>query len=227
MKKTLLKLSLGCTALITAAAFAGSHARADHFSGFSVGLGAGISGLSTSIDVNDNNADVVAADLGKQGAAFNVEAGYGKVTGQAFLGAKLFYQRNTNNEITLNDNIFSLSNYHVKYAAGLVGELGVLMSPNFLVYAEAGAQRVRFSYKFVDAGHSTFNEAKTNTAFVWGLGFRYATTKDVKFGLEYRYSALSNYSVELNNVGFPEANQIAIKQNMNTLLANVSYTFNT
>lgn len=221
-----MKTSVALLAAASIAAFATPVAAQDKapFSGFRVGAEAGYdmlrSGSSEDVDTTrDLNQDI-------DGANYAGVIGYDAAVGENLrLGAEASFGDSTASWDNDNNqpNVFNLGRVNAEREIYVGGRVGVVTSPDLMLYAKGGYTNQRFGVEGTDG---TVSASQRLDVDGWraGVGAEYALSDNMYAGLEYRYSNYSEGEVDFNGET-PDSSRFNLDTDRHQVVATVGVRF--
>ena len=194
------------------------------FSGFRVGAEAGYDMLrSGSSEDVDNTRDL---DQDIDGANYAAVIGYDAAVGEKLrIGAEASFGDSTANwENESNQtNVFNLGRVNAEREIYIGGRIGVVTSPDLMVYAKGGYTNQRFGIEGTDG---TVSASQRLDVDGWraGVGAEYALSDSMYAGLEYRYSNYSEGEVDFEG-STPDSSRFNLDTDRHQVVATVGVRF--
>lgn len=189
------------------------------WSGWYVGATAGQADGDWKVDGSADGSTLLAS-AEDDGLAGSLNFGFQRVTGRLMWGFELGYSR-TELKSTVHPawdydldepDDFAFATYETSWAATATGRVGVLPSPAWLIYADAGIALGEVSHDFVDTDSIDEGEfgsaSETANGWVYGLGVQRRLGSRWSVGVEWRVIELDTepflYEREgMDNYGLP------------------------
>lgn len=194
------------------------------FSGFRVGAEAGYdmlrSGSTEDVDdTRDLNQDIDGANYA---AVVGYDAAVGeklRIGAEASFGDSTASWDNDNNQPT----VFNLGRVNAEREIYVGGRVGVVTSPDLMLYAKGGYTNQRFGVEGTDG---TVSASQRLDVDGWraGVGAEYALSDSMYAGLEYRYSNYSEGEVDFEG-NTPDSSRFNLDTDRHQVVATVGVRF--
>ncbi len=225
-------IAAGVLAATAGTAAAQSAAERNPFAGFYVGGQVGydsyqLNNRSDLPDFDEENGGRITG-LGSDGIAAGVLLGYNVPLSDSFIigieGTGRWSDASGNTSVSddISDSTIEQGN---RWSWGVMGRLGLVVSPSTMIYASGGWGQTRFNTRFINTpagGQPTtvFDDGLTRDAWRVGGGVEMALGGGWAGRLDYTYSNYNDYSVEIN-----PANSFAVEPAAHQVSIGASYYF--
>ncbi|MBL8655983.1 MAG: porin family protein [Altererythrobacter sp.] len=221
-----MKISVAILAAASIAALATPAVAQDKapFSGLRIGAEAGYDMLrSGSTEDVDNTRDL---KQNIDGVNYAAVLGYDAAVGEKLrIGAEASFGDSTaawdNNNSQ--PNVFNLGRVEAQRDIYVGGRIGVVTSPDLMLYAKGGYTNQRFG---IDGTNGTVSTTQRLDLDGWraGVGAEYALSNNMYAGLEYRYSNYSRGELDFNGTT-PDSSRFDIDTDRHQVVASVGVRF--
>lgn len=221
-----MKISVAILAAASIAALATPAVAQDKapFSGLRIGAEAGYDMLrSGSTEDVDNTRDL---KQNIDGVNYAAVLGYDAAVGEKLrIGAEASFGDSTaawdNNNSQ--PNVFNLGRVEAQRDIYVGGRVGVVTSPDLMLYAKGGYTNQRFG---IDGTNGTVSTTQRLDLDGWraGVGAEYALSNNMYAGLEYRYSNYSRGELDFNGTT-PDSSRFDIDTDRHQVVASVGVRF--
>ena len=221
-----MKTTIALIAVASIAAVASPAAAQDSvpFSGFRVGAEAGYDMLrSGSTEDVDTSRDL---DQDIDGVNYAAVVGYDAAVGENLrIGAEASFGDSSAKWSNDNGqpNVFNLGRVNAEREIYVGGRVGVVTSPDLMLYAKGGYTNQRFGIEGTDG---TVNVSQRLDVDGWraGVGAEYALSNNMYGGLEYRYSNYSSGELDFNGTT-PDSSRFDLDTDRHQVVATVGVRF--
>lgn len=186
------------------------------WTGFLIGIEAGLGANVTSFDINAGPLNADFTGLSGEGGTIGLRVGYDHQINDTWVVGAQFAGRLTNMDVEAELNLGggAAAAIDEQYQFALTGRVGYLTTPDTMWYALAGYQWSSIDFNVLGATLGSIDRE----GFVVGAGVETALTENLSIGLEYRY-------VDYNDVDIIGAGVADALTSSHTGMLSLNYKF--
>ncbi|MEL6735167.1 MAG: outer membrane beta-barrel protein, partial [Pseudomonadota bacterium] len=187
------------------------------WTGFLIGIEAGLGANVTSFDINAGPLNADFTGLSGEGGTLGLRVGYDHQINDTWVVGAQFAGRLTNMDVEAQLNLGGFgagAAIEEQYQYALTGRVGYLTTPDTMWYALAGYQWSSIDFNVLGATLGSIDRE----GFVVGAGVETALTENLSIGLEYRY-------VDYNDVDIIGAGVADALTSSHTGMLSLNYKF--
>lgn len=194
------------------------------FSGLRIGAEAGYDMLRSGSSEDVDNTRDLKQNI--DGVSYAAVLGYDAAVGENLrIGAEASFGDSTAAWDNNNGqpNVFNLGRVEAQRDIYVGGRIGVVTSPDLMLYAKGGYTNQRFG---IDGTNGTVSTTQRLDLDGWraGVGAEYALSNNMYAGLEYRYSNYSRGELDFNGTT-PDSSRFDIDTDRHQVVASVGVRF--